>query len=135
MTTLLLAADAPCASARVIIPPSAPTFVDDAERVAWIVTEFDRRTAAMPGIKRSDVLRDVMLRAFGLSLSELASRSRKAKLSERRQQFACLMRLLTNTSYEKIGVMIDRDHATVMPAVRKHRDQFERLIAIARASR
>jgi chromosomal replication initiation ATPase DnaA len=134
MTTLLLAADAPRASARVI-PSSTPMFADDAERVAWIVTEFDRRTAAMPGIKRSDILRDVMLRAFGLSLSELASRSRRAKLSERRQQFACLMRLLTNTSFEVIGAMVGRDYSTIIFAVKKYRAPFERLIAVARCAR
>lgn len=56
---------------------------------------------------------------FGLSKSELTSKSRKQPIVRARQAFALAARKLTDSPLTAIGAMIARDHTTVMHSVQK----------------
>lgn len=112
MTTLLMAtADRPRAGS---FAPSFPDIQSERERYAWIIAEYRRRVTAQPGSYKGKISRDVATLAFGITIEELQSASRKAELVDARKQIACIIRVLTNTGWLPIGRLIGRNHATVI---------------------
>lgn len=62
-------------------------------------------------------IRDAVCYSYGITVDELAGRSRLSGLVRARQVFCWLGRELTACSYPMIGRRVDRAHTTVMHAV------------------
>jgi len=68
-----------------------------------------------------NIMRDVCF-YYDFTHDEIKSRNREKIIARARQMFCFLAREFTTKSYDSIGKFIERDHASVMYAVRKFRD-------------
>lgn len=62
---------------------------------------------------------NLVCKIYGVTWTDLRSRSRKAEIVTPRQMCMYLARKYTTESYESIGKFFNRNHATVMAAQRK----------------
>ncbi len=81
------------------------------EVLASIVTEEEHLLTV-------ETIRDFLARQFKVSVQELTSRSRKRKVSFPRQVSMYLARKLTDQPLAEIGRAFNRDHSTVVHAIR-----------------
>lgn len=75
-------------------------------------------------IKMDDILR-LIEHNFGITRTELMSKSRKSRVAWARQVAMYLARLYTSLSLDVIGKTFDRDHATVVHAFQKVNDTIQ----------
>lgn len=77
----------------------------------------------MGNVERGDLeAEEILARAvalFGYSLEELFGDQRHKHLMRRRQATLYVLRALTDLSYPELGVLVQKDHSTVMNAVQK----------------
>jgi chromosomal replication initiation ATPase DnaA len=60
------------------------------------------------------IIVDAVLHYYSITLREITSRSRKGTVREARQVLAALLKNKTHLSLADIGLIISRDHATVL---------------------
>ena len=61
---------------------------------------------------------------FNVSSEDIKSKSRKMEFVHPRQIFCYMARKLTDKSYTDIGYFINRDHATVMHAIKECNNEY-----------
>lgn len=61
----------------------------------------------------------------GYTLADLQGPSRKRELIHVRRSFFAIARKLLKLSFEKIGAIVNRNHATVLYALRKHNAEID----------
>lgn len=126
--------------ARLFNPPNAKLDTGISMHNGWPVHGMARQAAAEPVQKVSaptpppalvavnvypvtfathDRIIKTVCRIFEVRLSELLSERRNLKVSEARQVAMALTVRLTKHSMPKVGFLFDRDHTTVLHAVRK----------------
>lgn len=69
-----------------------------------------------------DNIQKVVANYYGIKISDLKSKSRKASLAKPRQMAMAIAKQLTNLSLPDIGDAFERDHSTVIHAVKKVED-------------
>jgi len=123
MTTLLLAVAPPrlpSAASQTAAPSQSIKFRNDAERYVWIAAEFNRRSPLSPGSSKGQLARDIAAVAFGITIVDLRSSSRKACFTDPRQKIVCIIRLLSRISLPKIAGLVGyRAHSSVLEALDK----------------
>jgi chromosomal replication initiator protein len=72
-----------------------------------------------------EAVQDVVASIFGLTRAELLSTSRTARVSRARQAAMFLSRELTGASLPRIAAAFERDHSTVMHAIRAVQGRIE----------
>ncbi len=60
----------------------------------------------------------IVSKGYGISMDDIKSRRRQATIAEARHVSVYIIRQLTDLSLTQIGVLLDRDHATIMNSIR-----------------
>ena len=97
--------------AKAALSGTSPDLALVQEVLAGIVSEEDHLLTV-------ETIRDFLARQFKVSVQELTSRSRKRKVSFPRQVSMYLARKLTDQPLAEIGRAFNRDHSTVVHAIR-----------------
>jgi chromosomal replication initiation ATPase DnaA len=124
--TVLMAAAAEQPRARSCTPEklAIPTFGSDAERYAWVAESYLRRMSVQPTSNKIKAARDLALLAFDISLRQFTAHTRDSSIPKTRQKIVCLICLLTKASRGSIARAVERDHMSVLGAVRKYQDEI-----------
>lgn len=130
MTALMLAAEKPRLhssdiATQLFFTP-LPAFKDDAERYVWIAAQYKRRIK--PGLNKAKLARDIAAFAFEITIEQLVSPSRKRPLPIARHKIICFTRLLTGIGPRQLGVLFNRDHATIVYACRKYHGEIAAIL-------
>ena len=78
-----------------------------------------------PITKRAGLIRDIVAEAYDVKPESLSSSSRLKTLAEARQVYMMLVRDLFELSYPEIGLLVNRDHTTVIDGIRSLRARLQ----------
>ena len=81
-----------------------------------IITQGEREVAELLFIKIHDIT--------GLTKKEIVGKCRKTKLNLARQVMMTILRKEVHLSYKKIGLLLIKDHSTIIYHVKKHIDNL-----------
>jgi len=98
----------------------------DLELVKAVVAEVVGRPGALTG----EAIRNFVSCQFKVSVEDLVSRSRKRSITFPRQVGMYLTRRLTEASLVDIGALYNRDHSTVLHAIRVVQREMERKASV-----
>lgn len=62
---------------------------------------------------------------FGVTIYELKSNCRKTNITIARQLYMTILRLTTNKTLTKIGAVVNRNHATVLHAIKTVKNDYQ----------
>lgn len=74
---------------------------------------------------RMPIIQKVVCRYFAVSMDSIKNHSRRSEFNECRQVFVYLCRKMTFQSTPQIGLLINRDHSTIVHAEHKMRRRYE----------
>lgn len=70
-------------------------------------------------------LQEMICKIVNVKAFDITSKSRKTELVKARQLLSCSLRLFTLLSLKKIGIIINRDHASVLCNIRTAKNLYE----------
>lgn len=105
------------AEQETLTPPTAPEQL--VQQLRSLAIQREIHLATEPVVPVMQVIIGAVAMAFGLAPAEITGRSRMGSVTEARCIVCYVARRCTRMSYPQIGIAIDRDHTTVMSAVKR----------------